>query len=211
MKHIFFFLGIFLLLFSSCGEKGSPVSENSILEGGEESSSHQKSKLLPVIKDAREYVEGTQERSVLLELREKKKDQKISEIELWLKNPERKSIISVRTLVSFPSDILSGKRIYFPKNTPFSLIAPGESSFDQKNGLAKIGVSISEEKSFEDTEIRIATFVFERKKFFSAASIDIYGFGDGEETLVLAQDGDNPPYDILKSPNIPTLSLFPSL
>jgi hypothetical protein len=62
-------------------------------------------------------------------------------LEVVLLNPQQLEINSVRSFLTYNRDLLKGKRILIPEDSPFDTIAPGEKQFDQQNGVVKLGVS----------------------------------------------------------------------
>jgi hypothetical protein len=104
-------------------------------------------------------------------------------VKIILENPQRAKIQSVRSFLTFPPENLRGEKIIFPKSSPFNLVAPGENEFDQKAGIAKIGVS-SSATEIDRKEIEIAE-VFFRRANLNFATIDFHNPGNGGHTEVL--------------------------
>ncbi len=211
MKKLFLLIGITLLL-SSCAtsqEKplSSPNSHSETKSAPSKEESETESRLVSMITNSRKKDIDNQ-RSASLELVTEKDTRSEVVTKLILHNPQQKEISAVRSFLAFHPDILSGKSITIPKNSPFSVTAPGENTFDHQNGLAKIGISTSDGSVSTEKEITIALITFSRIKP-SFTSIDFYGFGSSKKTVVFEKVGDNMFRDILLEPSVPTLPLSP--
>ncbi|MEI7510735.1 MAG: hypothetical protein WCJ84_01105 [Candidatus Peregrinibacteria bacterium] len=106
-------------------------------------------------------------------------------VSVMLKNPKQEPITSLQSWVSYPKEILSGESLTLPQNSPFTLVAPGEKDFDTDMGIAKIGVSLSEGKTFADIETEVATISFTRKKE-GMASLEFFNPGDEGQTRIMS-------------------------
>ncbi len=112
--------------------------------------------------------EQTLEKNVFLSMNVMEKNENTVKVQLFLENPSKRKLESVRSWISFPSDILEGTKIEFPTNAPYTLTAPGEEQFDNKDGLAKIGVSFDSDFVPEGI-VPLATLHFDKLQNESAA------------------------------------------
>jgi len=212
MRHIFFLIGILLVTtLSACSSapENNAVTTPSVVSNQTEEKTEKpsESNLLNVIKESREKATAN-EKSARLQLKVTEESASKVSVSLRLENPLKKDISAVRAFLAYNPEALHGVSIDIPQDSPFQIIAPGENIFDAKNGLLKIGVSASEGNVFREESTEIATIRFDRKEK-SFTSIDFYGFGKAEKTVVLEKINDNTFQDILQEPVVPTLPLSP--
>lgn len=201
MKYVFSLLLIgSLLSFAACGTDRSDSPERN-----EEQSSEYPSGLLQRIEDSRRQKElDAAQRTAKLELRlQEEGSAEAIAVDIWLINPDQKPITSVRSFLTFDSDVLSGTEIAIPQDSPFTVVAPGEQQFDADRGLAKIGLSTADNTVVTESEQLVATVFFKRQEN-TFTTIDFYNPGDNGHTLVLEKTADGF-RDVLQTPSVPTL------
>lgn len=188
-----------MLFLFGCGKS------NEIIPIAQESSVKNNSPLIQRIEAARKEKQlANDERSVGLTLENTKNEDGIISIEIWLSNPKKNPISSVRSFLAFDTEVLEGKEINIPEESPFTIVAPGEQEFDARNGIVKIGLSTSEGKVVTEEKVLVASVkFFSKNKVFT--TIDFYDPGDEGHTLVLEKSSDGVYRDVLKTPSIPTL------
>lgn len=112
-------------------------------------------------------------------------------VEIYLKNPGLKDIISVRAWLEYDPKVLEGVSIS-TDNTPFSLAAPGENEFSPEEGYVKIGRS-NTEGGFSDAETKVATVQFKVKSTSKAnAQLEPYDYQTtelGHTSVNIIEDG----------------------
>ncbi len=213
-KITFSLMGIVILL-TACGKSSEVPDMNTHVPpeniSQPDSISHQtpekESKLVSVITNSRKQ-SVQKKKSAHLNLELIKQTDSIITVALKLKNSHKKNISAVRSFLGFNPDILLGQSITLPPENPFSVAAPGENTFDPKSGIVKIGISASEGNIFSGEEVTLAIIEFKRTDP-GFTSLDFYGFGDGEKTVVLEKIDNNTFRDILIEPKVPSLLLAP--
>lgn len=191
----------FLMIITACGngEKSTQAhttEKNKIIS---------ESQLLSQISETREENKA-KEKTVSLALVEKEKTSQKTTVSLVVHNPQGKPLQSVRSFLSFPTDIVYAESVVLRQESPFSIAAPREQNADNKNGIIKIGVSTAEGKTTSEKEIHIADITFTQKTN-SPALIDFYRSAQGNETAVYQKKG-NELFDALLEPDSPALLLF---
>lgn len=208
MKKYFLITGLLIISLSACSseekEGGTPII---VPKESTEKTGEIKSPLQETIQKSREANEE-KEKSAVLNLEIQEEDDTGITIALTLQNPLQKDISAVRALIAYNPEILIGSSIQLAQDAPFQIVAPGENVFDAKKGLVKIGLSASEGKTFTGPESLVATMTFIRKQN-TFTSLDLYGFGETQKTVVLQKKDNNTFQDILSPPKVPTLPLFP--
>lgn len=188
MKH-FLILFALLIAFSACS---APPNETTLssddLTPGD--SSFAEENFSKKIKEAI-LIEQKTPKDVQLYLEKKEETDRHIVLEIKMSNPNAQGIQSVQSWLSYPSTIFKGVRITIPKNSPFSLIAPGENSFDEKQGIAKIGISTTESQSPSNIAVVIAEVEFERKSL-EFGSIEFFDPGVLGHTRVMTMTKNGP-------------------
>lgn len=193
MKKIILFAVGGLLLFSGCAKK--PDAENS----------QKTPNLSEKIENLRaQKAAEKKEKTVGISLENAKiKNGKLS-FEIWLDNPDGKKIAAVRSFLTFNPKVFSGDEISVPPNSPFHIAAPDENTFDQKNGLVKIGLAAkipNNQKTILLARVQMTRLL----PVFS--TIDFYDFG--KHTAALEPQKNGAFKNVLKIPKTPALVISP--
>jgi hypothetical protein len=118
-------------------------------------------------------------------------------VSIQIKNPSAQAVISVQSWLKYDPAILKGKKIN-TDGSPFDFVAPGENTFDDQQGLVKIGRSSTGGGSTE-SDIIVAEVSFERLSN-QATTISFYNFqvdSSGNTSVRVFADGF--PVNILKT------------
>lgn len=100
-------------------------------------------------------------------------------VEIRVLNPSTQMVKAVQSWVKYNPKVLKGKRIE-ADTSPFDFVAPGESTFDSAQGIAKIGRSTLQ-TGITDSDIYVATIVFE-KLSNARTTLEFYNFQLGTES-----------------------------
>jgi hypothetical protein len=176
MKYPLFFFGILFAL-SSCApissslQEGIPLSkhlspDDALFEQEDFSKKIREAVLVEqqLVKDVELYLEIQEETEEILR------------VDIKLTNPTAQNIQSIQSWLSYSKDVLQGVSITFPENSPFSLVAPGEDSFDEENGIVRLGVSVGEARESFSLSATIAQITF-KKKSLNFGSIEFFDAG----------------------------------
>lgn len=123
-------------------------------------------------------------------------------VSVTLENPNLKPITSAQTWLSFDPALLQGKSLN-AKDSAFSLMAPYDNAFDNKNGLVMLGRA--NPKPITDKTIKVAELVFDSVKG-GTAMVDGYDYQDdlsGHTSANVLVSGK--PFNILLKPDSPLL------
>ena len=123
-------------------------------------------------------------------------------VKITLDNPEKKSLTSVQSWLSYNPKVLKGVSIN-TDNSPFAFTAPYKNAFDEAIGLVMIGRGNNE--PIKDKSIIVAEVVFE-KIADGTTMIDVYDYRQdlsGHASSNMMHEGF--PYNILIKPNSPAL------
>lgn len=214
MKKIIHLLGmsILIVVFSACLFRGNHVEPDTLPQENIQTTppTPAEQELLKKIEASREKRTSLQKaKTVSFSLRKKEEtpDGEIT-VELWLDNPEKRSIASLRAWIAFDTETLEVEDILFPEESRFSVLAPGETGPDETSGLIRIGISTEEGKGADDEGLLVARILLKRKTEMGTA-LDFYGFGSAGKTVVLEKTPEGTLQDILIPPTIPSLFLSP--
>lgn len=204
MKAKFFLVGC-IIAFAACGaspsknelNNGQSVSGSALLQRIQETKT----------RDSEQALEPTA-RLILKQIPSSTDGIEIAEV--WLENPAELPIVSVRSFIAYDPTVLTGIKVELPQKSPFTIPAPGESEFDEENGIVKIGLSAMAGNVVSEKAIPVATVAFKRKKD-AFTTLDFYGAGDGGHTLVLAKTAEETYKNVLQTPAIPALVFFDQL
>ncbi len=123
-------------------------------------------------------------------------------VKVTLQNPTHKPITSVQSWLTFDPKKLQGTGVDISKS-PFSLTAPFENTFDNQDGLVRLGRG--SDKPLSDGFLTVATLTF---KVVSAGTtmMDAYDYrsnlrGHASANVVI----NGQPYNVLKKPLNPLL------
>ena len=141
------------------------------------------------------------EKDVTMQLETERNDNQISVI-ITLDNPKQKSISSAQNWLGFNPNKLQGKKINVD-SSPFTITAPYENNFDNKNGLVMIGRANNQ--PITDQAIYVAEVIFEIIET-GTTMIEAYDYQDdlsGHTSVNILID--DIPYNVLVKPESPAL------
>ena len=122
-------------------------------------------------------------------------------LQIFLHNPQKRKISSARVFLAFPPEKLNISNLKITDNSYFSMIAPGESDVDRKNGIIKIGLSVEKNNFFSDSEILLAE-IFYQKSATGKIAVDFIPEKTGIFEFLNSELA-----DIAASPEIPAIFL----
>jgi hypothetical protein len=148
------------------------------------------------ISDAREV---TKTASIRLE---KEQDGRTLRVKILIDNPEGRAITSVQSWLSYNPKALKGVKID-TANSAFELMAPYDNTFDEVNGLVKIGRSSSEPVSDKLIEVAQAEFDMD---YIGSTFVDFYDYQNDltGHTSANVLQGETP-FNVLMLPESPAL------
>ncbi|QQS58828.1 hypothetical protein IPN35_04460 [Candidatus Peregrinibacteria bacterium] len=213
MKISLRFFGIVFLafFFSACLFRSNYVEPDHLpeKEAQDTSSTPEEQRLLEQIEESRKKREDMKKaKTATFSLRKTEENGDDITVELWLDNPRKQSIASVRAWIAFDASVLHVEDILFPEESRFSVLAPGEVGPDEESELIRIGVSTEDGKAVNDEGLLVAHILLKRKTN-TATALDFYGFGTAGKTVVLEKTPEGTFRDILLPPAIPSLFLSP--
>lgn len=98
-------------------------------------------------------------------------------VRILLQNPSQQNLVSLRSWLTFPAGMLEGKEMTLAKNSFFQLTAPGENTFDNVLGMAKIGIALDENFSDETTEVATVSFLKKQEGTAPVSFFDAHAKG----------------------------------
>lgn len=184
MKHFFLIFGILFAL-SSCAPLSSSPQESvpSSQQLSPDDASFEQENFSKKIKEA-VLIEQQLIKDIELYLEVEEETEDLLTVNVKVRNPSAQNIQSIQSWLSYSKDVLQGGLISFPEDSSFSLVAPGEDSFDEENGIVQLGVSTPENQDFFSLSATIAKIAFE-KKSLNFGSIEFFDPGVLGHTRVM--------------------------
>jgi len=123
-------------------------------------------------------------------------------IKISLDNPSKKPITSVQAWLSFDPAVIQGKEVN-TTGSSFTIPAPYDNSFDNKNGLVMLGRSNAEPVTAENMLVAEAVFDLVKNETVLVNAYDYREDLSGHTSVNIILDGK--PYNILLAPDSPAL------
>lgn len=176
------------LLFLACGR-----------EEQEHVSSSSSSSYLSLTERIDQKEKQEEEKTAFLELRARDREG-MTVIEVWLHNPEKEPVLSLRSFLSFNPELVQGRSVSIPKDAHFHLAAPEEQTVDNEQGIVRLGLSAKTPTIKQSVHVADILFLTPQDTTFF---LDFYTPEEGYQIL------DENMKNIAKNPVSPAFSFSP--